>query len=77
LWITPSTARFITWATSSRTWTDQRLVSELGAGPFFVLPDVSFEQVTSRGEALRSGSSRLSCMTSIGTAPHCPNALSW
>jgi hypothetical protein len=25
----------------------------------------------------RSGSSRLSCMTSIGTAPHCPNALSW
>ena len=57
--------------------TVQRLVSELGAGPFFVLRDVSFEQVTSRGEALRSGSSCLSCMTSIGTAPHCPNALSW
>jgi Glyoxalase/Bleomycin resistance protein/Dioxygenase superfamily len=31
--------------------TVQRLVSELGAGPFFVLRDVSFEQVTSRGEA--------------------------
>jgi Glyoxalase/Bleomycin resistance protein/Dioxygenase superfamily len=31
--------------------TAQRLVSELGAGPFFVLRDVSFEQVTSRGEA--------------------------
>ena len=31
--------------------TVQRLVSELGAGPFFVLPDVPLEQVTSRGEA--------------------------
>lgn len=31
--------------------TVQRLVSELGAGPFFVLRDVSLEQVTSRGEA--------------------------
>lgn len=31
--------------------TVHRLVSELGAGPFFVLRDVSFEQVTSRGEA--------------------------
>jgi hypothetical protein len=31
--------------------TAQRLVSELGAGPFFVVRDVSFEQVTSRGEA--------------------------
>jgi hypothetical protein len=31
--------------------TVQRLVSELGAGPFFVLRDVSFEQVTSRGKA--------------------------
>ena len=31
--------------------TVQRLVSELGAGPFFVLRDVSFEQVTCRGEA--------------------------
>ncbi len=31
--------------------TVQRLVSELGAGPFFVLRVVSFEQVTSRGEA--------------------------
>ena len=29
----------------------ERLVSELGAGPFLVLRDVSFEQVTSRGEA--------------------------
>ena len=28
----------------------QRLVGELGAGPFFVLRDVSFEQVTSRDE---------------------------
>jgi methylmalonyl-CoA/ethylmalonyl-CoA epimerase len=31
--------------------TVQRLVSQLGAGPFFVLRDVAFEQVTSRGEA--------------------------
>jgi Glyoxalase/Bleomycin resistance protein/Dioxygenase superfamily len=31
--------------------TVQRLVSELGAGPFFVLRDVSFERLTSRGEA--------------------------
>lgn len=31
--------------------TVQRLVGELGAGPFFVLRDVAFEQVTSRGEA--------------------------
>jgi hypothetical protein len=31
--------------------TVQRLVSEFGAGPFFVLRDVSLEQVTSRGEA--------------------------
>ena len=31
--------------------TVERLVSELGAGPFFVLRDVAFEQVTSRGEA--------------------------
>jgi nucleotide-binding universal stress UspA family protein len=31
--------------------TVQRLVSELGAGPFFVLRDVPLEQVTSRGEA--------------------------
>jgi hypothetical protein len=30
--------------------TVQRLVSELGAGPFFVLRDVSFEQLTSQGE---------------------------
>jgi methylmalonyl-CoA/ethylmalonyl-CoA epimerase len=30
--------------------TVQRLVSEFGAGPFFVLRDVAFEQVTSRGE---------------------------
>jgi hypothetical protein len=29
----------------------ERLVSELGAGPFFVLRDVAFEQLTSRGEA--------------------------
>jgi methylmalonyl-CoA/ethylmalonyl-CoA epimerase len=29
----------------------QRLVSEFGAGPFFVLRDVAFEQETSRGEA--------------------------
>lgn len=28
----------------------ERLVGELGAGPFFVLRDVSFEQVTSRGD---------------------------
>jgi hypothetical protein len=26
----------------------ERLVSELGAGPFFVLRDVAFEQLTSR-----------------------------
>jgi methylmalonyl-CoA/ethylmalonyl-CoA epimerase len=31
--------------------TVQRLASELGAGPFFVLRDVSFEQLTSNGEA--------------------------
>src|SRR5262245_20947871 len=31
--------------------TVERLVCELGAGPFFVLRDVSFERVTSRGEA--------------------------
>ena len=31
--------------------TAQRLVSELGAGPFFVLRDVSFERVTSHGQA--------------------------
>jgi Glyoxalase/Bleomycin resistance protein/Dioxygenase superfamily len=30
--------------------TVERLVAELGAGPFFVLRDVAFEQVTSRGE---------------------------
>jgi hypothetical protein len=29
----------------------QRLVGELGAGPFFVVRDVPLEQVTSRGEA--------------------------
>ena len=29
----------------------ERLVGELGAGPFFVLRDVAFDQVTSRGEA--------------------------
>jgi methylmalonyl-CoA/ethylmalonyl-CoA epimerase len=28
----------------------ERLVSELGAGPFFVVRDVHFEQLTSRGE---------------------------
>jgi Glyoxalase/Bleomycin resistance protein/Dioxygenase superfamily len=31
--------------------TVKRLASELGAGPFFVLRDVSFEQLTSNGEA--------------------------
>jgi Glyoxalase/Bleomycin resistance protein/Dioxygenase superfamily len=31
--------------------TVQRLASELGAGPFFVLRNVSFEQLTSNGEA--------------------------
>jgi hypothetical protein len=31
--------------------TAQRLVNELAAGPFFVLWDVSFEQLTSNGEA--------------------------
>jgi hypothetical protein len=30
--------------------TVQRLVTEFGAGPFFVLRDVAFEQLTSRGE---------------------------
>ena len=33
--------------------TVQRLVSEFGAGPFFVIRDVPFEQVTSRGEAAK------------------------
>jgi hypothetical protein len=31
--------------------TVERLAAELGAGPFFVVRDVPFEQVTSRGEA--------------------------
>jgi methylmalonyl-CoA/ethylmalonyl-CoA epimerase len=31
--------------------TVQRLAGELGAGPFFVLRDVSFERLTSNGEA--------------------------
>jgi hypothetical protein len=31
--------------------TVQRLVSELGAGPFFVVRDVPFDEVTSRGQA--------------------------
>ena len=49
--ITRSSARCITgYVVEEIEATVERLVNELGAGPFFVLRDVSFEQVTSGGE---------------------------